>query len=78
MIQFESVVLTKTYTKRKYFKTRQDIREYEKHPKSKHDENDEITKTIHNFFVVLEDGKKWSFDAVNHAVNVFSIRILTI
>ena len=46
MIQFESVVLTKTYTKRKYFKTRQDIREYEMHTKSKHDENDDITITI--------------------------------
>ena len=51
-----------------WLQSRQDIREYEKHPKSKHDE---ITKTIHDFFVVIEDGKKWSFDAVNHAMNVF-------
>ena len=34
-------------------------------------ESGKITKTIHDFFVVLEDGKKWSFDAVSHAVNVF-------
>ena len=54
-----------------WLQSRQDIREYEKHQKSKHDENDVITKTIHDFFVVLEDGKKWSFDAVNHAMNVF-------
>ena len=51
--------------------SRQDIRYYEKHPKRKHDKNEEVTKTIHDFFVVMEDGKKWSFDAVSHAVNVF-------
>ena len=54
-----------------WLQSRQDIREYEKQPKSKHDENEEIIKTIHDFFIVLEDGQKWSFDAVNHAVNVF-------
>ena len=54
-----------------WLQSRQDIREYEKPSKNKHEKNVGIAKTIHEFFTVLEDGQKWSFDAVNHAVNVF-------
>ena len=41
------------------------------YPKSEHDGNEEITKNIHDFFIIMEDCKKWSFNAVNHAMNVF-------
>ena len=49
----------------------QGLGKYEQHSERKHDENEEVTKTINDFLVFMEDGKKWSFDAVNHAVTVF-------
>ena len=42
--------------------SRQDIRQFDKHSKkSQVDEDDLITKTIHGFFEVNEDGRNWSF-----------------
>ena len=40
--------------------TRQDIRKLDKHSEKKRDDN-HLTKTIHDFFEIYEDGKKWSF-----------------
>ena len=40
--------------------TRQDIRKLDKHSEKKRDDN-YLTKTIHDFFEIYEDGKKWSF-----------------
>ena len=54
-----------------WFQSRQDMREFEKASENKHDENEEIAKTIHDFFIVIEDGKIWSFDAGNHVMNIF-------
>ena len=40
--------------------TRQDIRQFDQKPKKKQEDND-LTKEIHDFFIINEDGKKWSF-----------------
>ena len=39
--------------------TRHDIRQFDKHPEKSH--NNPLTQTIHDFFIINEDGKKWSF-----------------
>ena len=35
--------------------------EFRKHSEKKH-ENNRLTETIHDFFIINEDGKKWSFE----------------
>ena len=40
--------------------TRQDIRQFDKHPEKSQKDNP-LTQTIHDFFIINEDGKKWSF-----------------
>ena len=40
--------------------TRQDIRQFDQQPKKKQEDN-ELTRKIHEFFIINEDGKKWSF-----------------
>ena len=40
--------------------TRQDIRQFDQQPKKKQEDN-ELTRKIHAFFIINEDGKKWTF-----------------
>ena len=40
--------------------TRQDIRQFDKHSE-KNQKDNHLTQTIHKFFIINEDGKKWSF-----------------
>ena len=41
--------------------TMHDIRQFDKPSKKPYKEDDEVTKIIHSFFEINEDGKKWSF-----------------
>ena len=44
--------------------TRQDLRHFDKHSANKQDGSEmtkELTREIHDFFIINEDGKKWSF-----------------
>ena len=40
--------------------TRQDIRQFDKHSE-KNQKDNYLTQIIHDFFIINEDGKKWSF-----------------
>ena len=40
--------------------SRQDIRQFDKHPQKSKKAN-HLTQIIHGFFIINEDGKKWSF-----------------
>jgi hypothetical protein len=41
--------------------SRQDIRQFDKHSKKNQNEDDYITKIIHGFFEINEDGERWTF-----------------
>ena len=40
--------------------SRQDIRQFDKHQEKSQKDN-HLTQIIHDFFIINEDGKKWSF-----------------
>ena len=44
-----------------YLPTRHEIRQYQKASHTKDEEPNSISKKINSFFIVNEDGKKWSF-----------------
>ena len=44
-----------------YLPTRQEIRQYHKDSRPKDQEKNYISEKIDSFFIVQEDGKKWSF-----------------
>ena len=44
-----------------YLLTRHEIRQYQKASHTKDEEPNSISKKINSFFIINEDGKKWSF-----------------